>query len=146
MPLADRDAAHLWDMLDIAKEIHSMMRRHDLETFLSDRILQRALERCLEILGEAARRVTDEARRDMAEIPWKEIVGLRNIIAHEYGEIDHEILFSITTRDIPRLIASLVVAQPQLERAADNAAFELRSNEPEISFEQLNEMFRKDKR
>lgn len=115
MPLDDRDAAYLWDMLQAAKEVHGMMGEHELESFLHDRVLQRALERCIEIIGEAARRVSEQARAETPKIQWREIIGQRNILAHEYGQIDHKILYKTATQDIPRLIAALVVLLPPLD-------------------------------
>lgn len=84
----ERDPAYLWDMLDAARSIVDFMQDLTLEEFLApgrDREMARlAVERNLEILGEAARRVSSGLRDEHAEIPWKEIVGLRNVISHEY--------------------------------------------------------------
>jgi uncharacterized protein with HEPN domain len=112
MPLNDRDAACLWDMLQAAKEVDVMMQDHDLAGLLESLILQRALERSLEIIGEAARRVSPEGQAVLAEIPWREIIGQRNILAHEYGQIDHEQLFKTVKEDIPDLIRNLEKALP----------------------------------
>jgi len=55
--------------------------------------LMRATERSVEIIGEAARHVSPEFIAAHPEIPWRQIIGQRNILAHEYGQIDHEMLF-----------------------------------------------------
>lgn len=115
MPLDDRDAAYLWDMLQAAREIDDMMRDYDVNGFLDNLMLQRAAERCLEIIGEAARRVSLEGQRTLVEIPWGEIIGQRNILAHEYGQIDHELLFKTIEEDIPELILNLEKALPPIE-------------------------------
>lgn len=115
MPLEDRDAAYLWDMLQAAGEIEEMMGDHDLAAFLDNLMLQRAIERSLEIIGESARRVSAEAQGATPEIPWREIIGQRNILAHEYGQIDHELLYKTAVNDIPDLIQSLEKALPPLE-------------------------------
>lgn len=57
MPPEERDAAYLWDMLEAAREVESILHGRDKKTFLEDRILLRATERSVEIIGEAARRV-----------------------------------------------------------------------------------------
>jgi uncharacterized protein with HEPN domain len=67
----------------------------------------RATERCIEIIGEAARRVSTKTRQLQTEIPWSDLIGQRNILAHEYGQIDHELLYKTATEDVPELIALL---------------------------------------
>ncbi len=66
-----------------------------------------ALERSFEVIGEAARQVSEVTRSAHAGIPWKAIIGQRNIIAHEYGSIDHQRLIETAKRDVPNLIVAL---------------------------------------
>ncbi len=73
----------------------------------SDRVLSLALVRLLEIVGEAARRVSDETREAHPEVPWSQIVGLRNRLIHGYDSVDLEILWRILSDDLPRLIEAL---------------------------------------
>lgn len=115
MPLEDRDAAYLWDMLEAAREVESILYRRDKKAFLEDRVLLRATERTLEIIGEAARRVSTTFASEHPEIPWRQMIGQRNILAHEYGQIDHELLYKTASEDIPALIARLQVLLPPLE-------------------------------
>ncbi|MGH7812560.1 MAG: HepT-like ribonuclease domain-containing protein [Candidatus Binataceae bacterium] len=79
-------------------------RRADLDT---DRQLNLSLVRLLEIIGEAAGRVSAEERTRHPDIPWTEIVGLRNRLIHGYDSVDFDILWQIVTGDLPRLIAAL---------------------------------------
>ena len=111
----DRNPAYLWDMLQAAKEVEEMLEDNDLGAFLSSTILLRATERSVEIIGEAARRVSVAYRETHPEIPWRMIIGQRNILAHEYGQIDHELLYKTATDDIPALIAQLKELLPPLE-------------------------------
>lgn len=115
MPLSSRDAAYLWDMLQTAREVAEMIEDYDFPGFFENRILLRAIERSVEIIGEAARRVSEDARAATPAIPWQKIIGQRNILAHEYGQIDYEILYKTATRDIPELINLLEEALPPLE-------------------------------
>lgn len=115
MPLEDRDAAYLWDMLQAAREVEKMMKDQNLASFLDNLMLQRAIERGVEIIGEAARRVSTQARQETPGIPWREIVGQRNILVHEYGQIDHELLYNTAANDIPGLIRSLEKALPPID-------------------------------
>lgn len=111
----DRDPAYLWDMLQAAREVESMLDDYDLPAFLADRVVLRAIERSLEIIGEAARCVSSSYQDDHPEIPWREIIGQRNILAHEYGQIDHELLYKTANEDIPRLISIIEKLLPPLE-------------------------------
>jgi len=103
----ERDAAHLWDMREAARETVELTAGLSEEEFLESRTLRRATERTVEIIGEAARRVSSEFREAHPEIPWRNIVGLQNILAYEYGRIDHQALLHTARNDIPALIPLL---------------------------------------
>lgn len=111
----DRDPAYLWDMLQAAREVDDMLADHDLGAFLTDRVMLRAIERSVEIIGEAARCVSDTYRANHPEIPWRQIIGQRNILAHEYGQIDHELLYKTAVEDIPALITMIQTILPPLD-------------------------------
>jgi len=111
----EKDSAYLWDMLQAAKEVESMLEKYDLSAFLGDRVLVRAIERGVAILGESARRVSMTCREEHTEIPWREIIGQRNILAHEYGQIDHELLYKTATEDIPEIIPIIQSLLPPLD-------------------------------
>jgi len=107
----DRDPAYLWDMLQAAGDAAVVVKGATREEFLRDRVKMPALERGLELIGEAARRVSDRFRKKHSKLPWKEMIGLRNILAHDYGRIEHEKLYATAVNDIPKLIASLEALQ-----------------------------------
>lgn len=65
------------------------------------------LERRVEIIGEAARHVSEDFRTAHPEIPWRKIVAQRNILAHEYGDIDDEIMWDVATISMPALLRML---------------------------------------
>jgi uncharacterized protein with HEPN domain len=113
----ERDAAYLWDMLQAAREVEALAENRDLADFLKDRVLLRALERCIEIIGEAARRVSTSYMDTHPEIPWRKIIGQRNILAHEYGQIDHEVLYKTAMEDIPILIGQVESLLPPFDDA-----------------------------
>lgn len=99
----ERDPAYLWDMLQAAREIEDMLGDYDLPEFLENRMLVRAIERNIEIIGEAARLLSEEFKTQHPQIPWRKIIGQRNILAHEYGQIDHELLYKTAAEDVPEL-------------------------------------------
>ncbi len=94
-------------MLDYAREALVLSRgkaRADLDT---DRMLNLALTRLLEMIGEAANQVPRERQADYPEIPWPQIISLRNRLIHGYDLVDFDILWQIVTTDLPPLIAVL---------------------------------------
>lgn len=107
MPPDVKDMARMWDMLDAARAITGFVKGKALEDLLSDRQLRNAVERNLEIIGEAARNVSAVARDENPNIPWTSIIGLRNVIAHEYGDIKYEKIWGICTNRLPVLIQQL---------------------------------------
>jgi uncharacterized protein with HEPN domain len=78
--------------------------RNDLDT---DRVLELALVRLLEIVGEAAARVPTDQRAAITQIPWTEIIGLRNRLIHGYDSVDLDILWEILRGDLPHLVDEL---------------------------------------
>jgi len=102
-----RDRALLLDMLSYAEEARSIVRRRRYETFIKDRVRVLALERALEVVGEAARNISPARKAAIDEVPWRLIAGQRKVLAHQYGKIDHFQIFRTAGEDIPGLIATL---------------------------------------
>jgi uncharacterized protein with HEPN domain len=107
MHLDDKDAGYLWDMLDSAKTIINFVSGVSFSQYMQNRQLQLAVERALEIIGEAARRVSKGFQDEHCDIPWQNIIAQRNVLAHEYGEIKQELIWKVATVRIPELIAAL---------------------------------------
>jgi uncharacterized protein with HEPN domain len=103
----ERDAAYLWDMLDAAQTAQQLISGMDFIQYSNDRRTQLAVERTLEVIGEAAGRVTIEFRNVHSEIPWRQVIGQRNVLIHEYGEIKQERIYRVVKENIPQLIESL---------------------------------------
>jgi len=72
-----------------------------------DRLLNLALTRLLEIIGEAANRAPDEVQTQYPQLPWLQMVGVRNRLIHGYDNVDFDILWVIIQKDLPELIAQL---------------------------------------
>ncbi len=107
MRFDDKDMARLWDMLDAARTAVEFAKGVGFEDFLKDRKTRNAVERNLEIIGEAARCVLQETRASLSDIPWRSVIGLRNVLAHEYGDIRYEILWTVVRDKLPPLIERL---------------------------------------
>jgi uncharacterized protein with HEPN domain len=103
----DNDMARLWDMLDAAQAAIRFTSGANYKDFLDNRMLRNAVERNLEIIGEAARCVSQGIRDAHPEIPWTAIIALRNVLTHEYGEIRYERLWTICAEQLSVLVAQL---------------------------------------
>lgn len=106
------DTVPMRHMLDHAREALAMVggrRRHDLDT---DRMLQLALTHLVEIIGEAANRVSSEGRSRHPYIPWRDAINTRNRFIHGYDTVDYDVVWQIATRELPVLIAALERALP----------------------------------
>jgi uncharacterized protein with HEPN domain len=88
-------------MLEAAEEASGFIAGTDAGTLEEDRMRTLAIVRCLEIVGEAASQVTNEARIELPSIPWSAIVGMRNRLIHAYFSIDLDVLWNTVTRDLP---------------------------------------------
>ncbi len=102
-----RDPGLLWDMLEAARRAVAFTRGIPLDAYLGDEMRRMAVERALEILGEAARLVSADFRAAHPEIPWRDLVGQRNVLTHAYGDVDDERLWRAATQDAPALVAAL---------------------------------------
>jgi len=101
------DNVRLRHMLDNTREamaIAADRRRADLD---GDRLLELGLVRLIEIVGEAAAKVTDDFRSDHPQIPWPQIVAMRNRLVHGYDEIDLDVLWDTIRDDLPSLATEL---------------------------------------
>jgi uncharacterized protein with HEPN domain len=101
------DAALLRDMLNFAsraREASAGRSRTDLD---DDPVLTAALERFVELIGEAASRLSRETRNANPQVQWREMIALRNRLVHGYFTVDLEILWNIVQDDIPTLINAL---------------------------------------
>jgi uncharacterized protein with HEPN domain len=102
------DQAHLWDMLNYARAVAAEVEGKTYQTYQSDENWRLAIERRIEIVGEAASHVSEAFRQSHPEIPWRPIVAQRNVLAHGYGEIDDRRVWQVATVHIPALVGLLV--------------------------------------
>lgn len=111
--------AHLWDAAEAARLVHEFGRGTTEVDFNADLLLRSAIERQLEVLGEALNRLRRDDADTAARVPdLDKIVGMRNIIAHEYGRIDYEIVWHAASTGIPALIPVLDELVEEARRAA----------------------------
>lgn len=114
MSVPPPDAAHVSDMLGRARLAVAAARSMSPAQLAADDLPTLALERLVEIVGEAARRVSPSMKAMHPEIPWTKIVATRNIIAHDYGDVAYDVLWRIVTVHLPELIEQLEPLSPRL--------------------------------
>ncbi|MGC1275895.1 MAG: HepT-like ribonuclease domain-containing protein [Planctomycetaceae bacterium] len=119
MPPAKADTAYLWDMLDAARAVAEFVSGRTFADYEGSRLLRGAVERHVEIVGEAARHVSDVFREAHPLIPWRLIVAQRHVLAHDYGEIKHERIWRVATVHHPELIRLLEPLVPEPESDPD---------------------------
>lgn len=109
----ERDLAYLWDIRTAAQEILEFLQDVSQADFETNKQLRYAVERQLIVIGEAAKHVSDELRDEHPEIPWLQIIGQRNVLAHEYGEILVERVWLTATQSLPKLLTLLNKILPE---------------------------------
>lgn len=97
------DEVRLRHILDAILEIETYLENSDLEEFSANSMKKYASIKQLEIIGEAATHVSKTLKDKYSEVEWREIIGLRNILIHEYFGVDENIIFGIISKDIPVL-------------------------------------------
>ena len=101
-------------MFDHAQEAVNMTKEKTRSDLNTDRQLNLSLVRLLEIVGEAANRIPQEEQIKFPDIPWPEIISLRNRLIHGYDQVDFDILWQIVSHDLPKLIGQLKKILPPI--------------------------------
>jgi uncharacterized protein with HEPN domain len=110
----NRDGASVWDMTQAIQYIQTFTSGLTFDEYLNDIRTISAVERQFEVLGEAARRISNEFRQAHPAIDWQRIVGLRNIVAHRYDEVRQDILWTIIHSELAPLLVQLESILPPL--------------------------------
>lgn len=99
-----------------AEWARSFLAQHTVDDMRRDDMLQAAVARCVEVVGEAARLVSEQTRAQAPGIPWTLVVGMRNTLAHDYGAVDLDKVHEVVVVHLPALPAGLQVLIRQLEQ------------------------------
>ena len=106
--MSQRDEfVYIQHMIDNANKAIDFVKNINRENFDSDEKLRLALTHLLQIIGEAARRVSPEFHDNHPQIPWKEIVGMRSKVVHDYLNVDEDIIWQTIKQDLPPLVSEL---------------------------------------
>jgi uncharacterized protein with HEPN domain len=91
------------DILESIKRIEDYTANLSYDDFIKNDLVKDAVLRNLEVIGEAAKSIPDEVREEYTDVPWKRIIGLRNIVIHEYFGVDFENIWKIIKENIPEV-------------------------------------------
>ncbi len=105
--MSNEDAVRLRHMLDAARKVVVFMQGQTKADLESDEQLSLAVVRLLEIMGEAAKNVSEDLRNEHSSIPWKQIAGTRDRLIHGYFDVDLDIVWQIISIDLPQLVSNL---------------------------------------
>ena len=103
-------------MLEASRSVVEFVQGRTFEDYLRDKFFRSAVERQIEIIGEAARHVSNEYRQLHSEVPWRQIMAQRNVLAHDYGDLKHDRIWRVATIhvvDLIQILETLVPAAPQ---------------------------------
>jgi uncharacterized protein with HEPN domain len=104
------DRERLQHMYDAAVDVRAFVTARNRKDLDSDAMLRRALVNALQVIGEAAARVTELGRARVSSLPWGQIVAARHILVHVYWGIDCDQIWNMAVEDIPELVAALEAA------------------------------------
>lgn len=99
-------------MLRAAREVQAFTSGKTYDDYESDLVLRRAVERSIQIIGEASAKVSKEFREAHPDVPWRPITAQRHILVHDYGEIDDEKIWRVATHYVPQLIEQILPLLP----------------------------------
>ncbi len=100
-----RDLPHLLDTWQAAQKIRAVTQAVTRDDFVRDEMRHAAVIYQLISVGEATKRISIEFRQQHSAIPWKQMVGMRDVLIHGYNDVDLELVWEAATRSIPALIA-----------------------------------------
>ena len=99
-----RDIGYFFDIFDSAKLAVNYLKKISYKEFIQNTVIQDAVIRRIEIIGEASNRISDASRNKYNHLPWFEMKGMRNLLIHEYDEIDLKEVWNMVKNDLPSLI------------------------------------------
>ena len=97
------DRQRLLHILEAIEEIQTYTENTDLDTFLDNSMMRFACVKQIEIIGEAANSITTETRSTFTELEWKQIIGMRHVLVHEYFGVDFDLIWQVIIDDLPQL-------------------------------------------
>ena len=103
----ERDRVFVAEMIEAAEAALEFAGGHTRETFAGDRLVAFAVLRAIQLIGQAARCTSDETQSAHPDIPWRQMIGMRNVVVHDYADVDLGLVWKTVHDDLPALTARL---------------------------------------
>ena len=108
MQLSDNDLSYFLDIYECIIDIINYTKDISFREFETDKMRRLAVERQLEVIGQAANKISSETQTNYHSVPWGKVIGLRNKLAHDYGEILAKRIWDISKKSIPELLNEIL--------------------------------------
>jgi uncharacterized protein with HEPN domain len=105
--LPDRDRVYLGQMVEAATAALDFTEGLSRDAIFGDRLIAFAVVRAVQLIGQAARGVSGEVRDAYSDIPWRQMIAMRNVVVHDYADVDLGLVWKTVREDLPDLIKSL---------------------------------------
>ena len=115
----EEDRIRVLHMIEAARDALSFVDGKSVEEFMTERATNQAVLRAVTVLGEAASKVSPPTRAEFSDLPWGEMVGMRNRLMHAYHDINLAIVWRTVSEDLPPLIDRLSQVVDSLSRQED---------------------------
>lgn len=102
------DRQRLLHILEAINEIQTYTTNTDIKSFLANSMMRFACIKQIEIIGEAANIITPETKEIFTDLEWKQIIGMRHILVHEYFGVDFDLIWQVIIDDLPALKAKIL--------------------------------------
>ena len=110
-----RDLGWVVDILLACRDIQDCTHGLSRQDFEANKTVRHAVVRCIEVIGEATKRISPAFRAEHPEIPWQAMAGMRDRLIHEYDRVDLDVVWNVVERDVPDLVARLEPLAPPEE-------------------------------
>jgi uncharacterized protein with HEPN domain len=107
MPMPERDRMYIGHMLDVAEQAVNRAVGVVRASYDADEDMRIILTYLVQVFGEAASHVSEDCKASYPEVPWRQIIGMRNRLVHDYMHVDFDVVWSVVTQDLPGLIPAL---------------------------------------
>ena len=108
-----QDSVYLGHMLDMTRRADKALQGKSRADYDADDILHLGLTHLVQVIGEAARKVSSDFQEAHPEIPWRQIIGMRHRIVHDYMRVDEDVLWEVVSNDLPALLPLLEGIAPE---------------------------------
>lgn len=108
MNQSERDSLYREEILEAANWIEKFLNLQTEESFIADEMISSAVMYKLQNIGEVVKRFSEDFKKELPDVPWKQIAGMREILVHDYIEVDRAAVWEAATNNIPELLRELI--------------------------------------